>query len=87
MGSPDSVLERRALPDQDEVPVGKVLELGSRYGNDEYDCSCRTDCLLPVRSIKVCILGNIEFHPLILGKGGNSVDETCLHVELLLGFL
>jgi hypothetical protein len=42
MGSPDSVL-KSALLDQDEVPVGKALELGSRYDNDEDDCSCRTD--------------------------------------------
>jgi hypothetical protein len=46
MGSPDSVV-KRALPDQDEVPVGKALELGSRYDNDNDndndDCSCRTD--------------------------------------------
>jgi hypothetical protein len=33
------------LPDQDEVPVGEALKLGSRYDNDEDedDCSCRTD--------------------------------------------
>jgi hypothetical protein len=42
MGSPDSVLGR-GLPDQDEVSVGKALELGSRDDNDKDDCSCRTD--------------------------------------------
>jgi hypothetical protein len=76
MGSPDSVLERRALPDQDEVPVGKVLELGSRYGNDENDCSCRTDCLSPSAQSKYAYW-----------VISNFTDETCLHVELLLGFL
>jgi hypothetical protein len=40
--SPGLVLES-ALPDQDEVPAGKALEFGSRYDNDEDDCSCRTD--------------------------------------------
>jgi hypothetical protein len=45
MGSPDSVPES-ALLDQDEVPAGKALELGSRYydkDDDDDDCSCRTD--------------------------------------------
>jgi hypothetical protein len=43
MGSADSVPLKRAVPDQDEVPVGKAFELGSRYDNDKDDCSCRTD--------------------------------------------
>jgi hypothetical protein len=34
MGSPDLVLNR-AFPDQDEVPMGKALELGGRYDNDK----------------------------------------------------
>jgi hypothetical protein len=29
---------------------------------------------------------HVAIHPLILGKRGNSVDETCPHFELLLGF-
>jgi hypothetical protein len=42
MVSPDSVLES-ALPDQNEVPLGNALKIGSRSDEDEDDSSCRTD--------------------------------------------